>query len=114
MFWSVSSVLCAAIKLALAVRHLRFVLLHAQNGERADLQALPVLIQLRLGELQGLLLHLHVLLRVNEFVIGVRDGGHAGDELLAQALLGVFQPVLGDLDVQAACRQSRNSSARAG
>ena len=87
-------------QIGLALRDLRLVLLHAQNGERADLHALLVLIQLRLGQLQRLLLHLHIFLGVNEFVIGVRDGGHAGDDLLAQALFGLFQLVFGDADVQ--------------
>ena len=81
------SVLCAAIRLAWLVRHLCFVLLHVQACERADLHALVVLIQLRLGEAQRLLLHLHVFLRVNEFVIGIFDGGDGGDDLLPQSLL---------------------------
>ena len=78
------------------MRHLRFVLLDAQDGERADLHALLVLVELRLGQVQRLLLHLHVLLGIDEFVIGGVDGGDGGDELLAQSLFGIFQPVFGD------------------
>ena len=99
MFWSVLSVLCAAIKLARlwppvprpAARQLR---------QRADLHALPVLVELGLGEIERLLLHLHVFLRVNQFIVGVLDGGDGGDDLQAQALLGIFQPVFGDANRQ--------------
>ena len=87
-------------QIGLALRHLRLVLLHAQDGQRADLHALLVLVELRLGQVQRFLLHLHVLLRKDEFVIGVDDRGDGGDELLAQALLGIFQPVFGDANVQ--------------
>ncbi len=47
------------------------------------------------------MLHLHILLRKDEFVIRIDDRGDGGDELQAQPLLGKFQPVFGHADVQA-------------
>ena len=54
---------------------------------RADLNPLFVLVQLRLGEDERLLLHLHVFLRVDEFVIGIFDRRDGRDELQTQPLL---------------------------
>ena len=85
----------------LAGGDLRLVLLHVQLRHRPDLHTLPVLVELRLGERERLLLHLHIFLRKNQFVIGVLDGGNAGDDLAAHALFGILQPVFAEADVQA-------------
>ena len=88
-------------QIGVALRHLGLILLDAQDGQRADLDALVILIKLRLGQLQRLLLHLHVFQRVNQFVIGILNGGDTLNDLLPQALFGVFQPVFGNANVQA-------------
>ena len=62
-------------------------------GHGSDLHALVVLVELRLREIKRLRLHHDVLLRVNEFVVGILDGGDGCDELQAQSLFGKFQAV---------------------